>query len=178
MKRFDLIKTILFTIIGILILIFNNVLIDYANYLIASVMIVYSLTDIIHKISSHEIKIEFSKFLNDFLIIILAVILVFLASPEEFVQLCIIWATWAILREEWEISEVLHRYRIKVLGIINILESLFAITISIIFIFSPTVEHLHTHIIILGIELILEVGFPILEKLFEKKLHKEKEIQS
>ena len=175
MKKSQIIKTIVFCTLGVLILIFNNQLVEYANYLVGSLMIIYGIEDSIIKISSHLVKDETPKCLDDLLIVVLGVILLFLNQDKHFVPLCIIWATWAILREEWEISEVIHEYKVLGVKIVNILESIAVIVISILFIFSPTEHHVHIHIVVLGFELILEVMFPLIEKIFEKLLHKDHE---
>ena len=173
MSKYKNIKTLVFSALGILILIFNNYLIDKANILVGSLMILFGVEGVVIKFVKGKIKEELSKFFNDVLIIILGIILFFLGKEEQLVTLCVVWATWAILREGWEISEVFQTYKVKTIAVINIIESVIVVIISILFIFSPTLEKLHTHIIILGIELILEVMFPLSEFLILKKLHKE-----
>ena len=173
MSKYKIIKTIVFIILGTLVLIFNNHLVDDANFLVGGLMLLYGIEDIAVKVVKKEIKEELPKFFNDILIIILGVILFFLGKEEHFVTLCVIWATWAILREEWEVSEVIHNYKVKFMSVINILESIGVVIISVFFIFSPTLHHLHLHVVILGIELILEVLFPLCEICLRKKIYNE-----
>ena len=86
----------------------------------------------------------------------------------------IIWGTWSILREGDEITECVVRMTHKRPAFISFIESVVVIILSIEMIVDPVEHHAHIHIILLGIELILEVIFPIfygfLDKQIEKKL--------
>ena len=169
MKKYQIIKTIAFIIFGILVLVFCNTLTNNAYFLVGGLMLMYGIEDIIVKIVEKEFTRDVPKVANDFLIILLGVITLFLGSEEHFKSFCIIWATWAILREAWEVEEVLLHLKNKVIAIISIIESIVVIYICVTFIFEPSIEHVHIHVIVLGIELMLEVLFPLFSELLDHK---------
>ena len=166
-EKYQIIKTVIFIILGVLILIFSNTLTYNAHILVGCLMLMYGIEDSIKRLVLKDYLIP--KFANDFLIIVLGVVALFLGHDEHFTSLCIIWATWSILREEWEIEEIVKHLKNKVVAVISFIESIAVIVISIFFIFEPTLYHVHIHVIILGIELILEVLFPLLDKLICNK---------
>ena len=175
-KKYHLIKTVCFIVLSILIFIFNEVLTNNAYLLVGGLMLMYGVEDLVYKYFTKSLKTHTPKVANDLLIIMLGIICFFLGPEEHFRSLCIIWATWAILREEWEIEELVVHYRSKFLALVSFVESIAVIVICVIFIFEPTLYHVHLHVIILGFELILEVLFPILDELLGgKKEHHEEE---
>lgn len=167
------IKILLFIIIGILIIVFSNPFTDYAHITLGVIMVIYGLEDILFKLLTKRIKNNIPKDANDILIILLGIISLFLGPDEHFTSLCIIWATWTILREEWEIEETVFHLKNKVIAVISFIESIAVITISVFFIFEPTLKNVHIHVILLGIELILEVLFPFLSELLGNKKNEE-----
>ena len=179
MKTYKIIKFVFYILLGTLILIFNNPLLEYVPFLVGSIMILYGLEDTIVKIFLKEFKEDITKSVDNLLIIMLGIILFFLNKPEHFVSACIIWATWSILREEWEIKEkAIEESNSLIIAIVNVIESIVLIVFSILLIFSPTEHHAHVHIILLGIELMLEVIFPVLDDLFSKLFPKSKLLEN
>ena len=166
-QKYQLIKTIVFIILGIFIFIYSNTLSYNAYLLVGCLMLMYGIEDLIVRAVVKDFLIP--KFANDFLIILLGIVALFLGGDEHFKSLCIIWATWGILREEWEIEEIVKHLSNKIIAIISFAESIVVIVISVFFIFEPTLHHVHLHVVILGIELILEVLFPLLNEMFKKK---------
>ena len=168
-KKYQIFKTFYFIILGVLVFIFHDFLTNHAYILVSMIMLLYGVEDIVERIIRKVNKQNISRLSSNILIIILGVICLFLNRDTDFVPLCIIWATWAILREEWELEDVINFFHNKLIMVLNILESITVIVISIFFIFSPTIEHIRIHVIILGIELILEVLFPLIDLLISKK---------
>ena len=168
-KKYQIFKTIFFILIGILVLVFSSTLTNNAYLLVGGLMLMYGIEDLIVKILVKKVTTNIPKVANDFLIILLGVVALFLGPEEHFKSLCIIWATWAILREAWEVEEVVLHLKNKVIAIISIVESIAVIVICVFFIFEPTIEHVHIHVILLGIELMLEVLFPLLNDLLGHK---------
>ncbi|MBO4263018.1 MAG: hypothetical protein J5903_04470, partial [Clostridia bacterium] len=76
------------------------------------------------------------------------------------------------VRESEEMTEALKRVVGKKPGIINIAESITVIVLSVGMIITPSFHHAHLHIIILGIELILEIVFASLEYLYDNRHEK------
>ena len=111
-----------------------------------------------------EIKEEKMLFINQLITTLLGLILLFKPRGEnDLVILSIFWSVWAIMRESEEICEkVFNNLNNKIVSFFNFAESVVVIFFSIMLILNPTEYHLHLHIILLGIELILEVLFPLL----------------
>ena len=65
-------------------------------------------------------------------------------------------------------TEALKRIIKKRPGVVNVLESVVVIILSVGMIITPSIHHAHLHIIILGIELILEIAFGAAEDFLEK----------
>ncbi len=175
MKTYQYIKFFIFLTLGTLILIFNETLIGYIPHLVGSIMLLYGIEDSIVKLCLKEINEDIGKAIDNLLIIMLGIILFFLTDPSKFTIVCIIWSTWSILREGWEIKEkAIEKSNSLVLSIVNIIESIVVIVFAVMLIFSPTEHHAHFHIILLGIELILEVVFPAIDKYASKHFGKSK----
>ena len=83
------------------------------------IMLLYGIEDIVERLIRKINKKNISRLSSNILIITLGIICLFLKRETDFVPLCIIWATWAILREEWEISEVIHEYKVLGVKIVN-----------------------------------------------------------
>ena len=175
-KKYQIIKTTLFIIIGILVLVFANTLTNNAYLLVGGLMLMYGIEDLTVEIITKKFTKDVPKVANNFLIILLGVVSLFLGPEQHFKSLCIIWATWAILREAWEVEEVVLHLKNKVIAIISTIESLAVIVICVFFIFEPTIEHVHIHVILLGIELILEVLFPLLNDILGSKKEEKEDI--
>lgn len=180
MKIYKYIKLGLFIILGILVLVFNKAIMqkdgEYINILVGSIMLLYGLDAIILILITKEYKKEQIKFLNGFINILLAVIMIFFLEnkPYEFVTGCVIWSLWSIMREGEEIFEkVVEEFKkTPVTSFINFAESVVVIVFSVGLILNPGEHHAHLHVILLGIELILEVVWVYiakLESLFHKK---------
>ena len=179
MKVYKIIKFIFYILLGVLILIFNAALLEYVPFLVGSIMILYGVEDTILKLFLKEFREDITKSVDNLLIIMLGIIMFFLNKPEQFASACIIWATWSILREEWEIKEkAIEKSNSLIISIVNVIESIVLIVFSIMLIFSPTEHHAHVHIYLLGIELMLEVIFPVLDEIFYKMFNKNKLLEN
>ena len=178
MKNYKLFKLITYIIGGLLVIIFNNELLGYANFLLGSVVTIMSINSLIAILKEKDIKENSFNIAKEVLLINLGIITLFLYKETYLISVCVIWAIWSIIREEWEVIEALHTFKSKVIIILNIIESLALFIVAVLLIFNPNEHHLHIHIILLGIELVLEVLFPHFDYLFQKirnnKLNNEK----
>ena len=174
MKIWEKIKFCLHIISGILILIFNHFSLEHVHFVVGTVMLAYAIEDMviscIKGIVSHK-----TKFFQAIVLVSLAIVLMFFTYGEYGYQTrLIIWGTWSILREGDALTECVVRMTHKRPAFISFIESVVVIILSIEMIVDPVEHHAHVHIILLGIELILEVIFPIfygfLDKQIEKKL--------
>lgn len=87
---------------------------------------------------------------------------------KEFNIICIIWGLWSITRESIEIKDTIISFKENiVLSIISIIESLTAITFSIMLIFDPSVGHATVHMYLLIIEFITGPLLPPILSIFK-----------
>ncbi len=170
MKRWQIIKTVLYTLAGLYILIAHNSLFEPAKYIVGSVITLFGLDLVLDGIIEKTI-IKEKGLLTQALTHILVGLVLFLI-PDNIEMVCAIWAVWSIFREGKELSECLVRFTEKKMAFFNTVESIIVIVLSFIMVLHPTEHHVQVHIIILGIELILEVFFPILNSLIDNYLMK------
>lgn len=184
-KIYKIIKTAVFIAAGILIFIFVNGFVanEGANIslYVGIVMAFYGLEAVVVTLVKKEFKEEPIKFLNGFVNILLAVIMIFLLKENEAAVriACTIWCVWSIMREGEEIFEkVLEGWKEHpVTALINLAESVVVIIFSIGLITieeEELVEDALKHVYLLGVELILEVLWPHLAKLEEMAIAKVK----
>ena len=162
MKPFGIIKTILYLIGGIAVLALNETIMEqhyYVGIVVGIVILSYAIDVMIIGVISRNILTRVGIY-TVITHVLLAVVLFIVR--DTLVTVCLVWAVWTILREGNEISEGIHRIMNKKSGFINILESVVIIMFSFAMILEPTEHHAHVHIIILGIELILEALFPFI----------------
>ena len=169
-KIYKILKFALFTIAGILILVFNKTLIEHQegeilNILVGCIIAVYGFEGVLLPIFTKKIKSEKIEMLNGGVNLLIAFIMIFLIenNPNELLILCVLWSLWSIMREGVEIFDkgFLGIKNHPVTSIINFAESIIVIIFSIMLICAKDehelIHHAHAHVILLGIELIIEV---------------------
>ncbi len=163
-------KTALYILAGILIFIFyKSVMSAGLAFLVGGVILAYALEEMAFRI----IRRQYAELAESVIQFVLAV-LMFL-SYDDLTKICVIWGVWAIIREGREMIEALVNIRKNILASVDIIESIVVIVLSAMMILNPTHHHATVHLILLGIELILEVAFPLLEELIESKKAKKSE---
>ena len=80
--------------------------------------------------------------------------------------MCIIWATWSIVRESYEIKEVVSDIKSVLPKILSGAESIAVIVLSVMLILEPTEHHALIHMYMLVIELVLNPATVLLDELF------------
>ncbi len=164
MPKFWLIpKAILYVAAAVLILIFHEEVMPYVGYLVGGIVLAYGLEELVFSLKEKEWKESSEGVLQ----LILAGLL--FATADSIVSVCIIWGVWSIVREMREMTGAILRLRKELFGIVNILESLVVIFLSATMVLEPTHHHAHTHVIILAIELILEIVFPVISILLARR---------
>jgi len=188
-KTYRLIKLFIFVVAGILIFVFNKQLMSSSgailNGLVGTVMFYYGIEGILIPVFTKKVKKEALRVLNGSINILFAVIMIFVleGNTEELRIVCVLWAVWSIMREGQEIVEKVFN-RIKrhpVTSIINLLESLTIIFFSIEMIIAKTPHelehHAHVHLILLGVELIIEVLWEYFDELEERYIKKRNRVK-
>ena len=172
MNYYRIIKTILYVVSGIVILILNEIIMNVVGYVVGSVILVYGLDLIVKSIETHNYFGEDSTLTHAIIHMFIGIILFIVAG--YIAKICIVWAVWSILREGRELTECFHRVAHRRPAFINITESIIIIVLSFMMVLEPTEHHAHVHIILLGVELILEVMFPIFNNAIDGFLDKRK----
>ncbi len=166
MKTFNLFKSILYCVFGIFVLIFNKLCLEHIPLVISIVMMLNAIDDIIAWSKRGIIK-EGSKFFSALVLIILAIILII--NHNEFERCLIIFAVWMILKEGTEITNCIQRIVKQKPALLDLLESIFIIVMSVLLITNPNEHHAYIHVFILGLELISEFLFYFLYNFLDAK---------
>ena len=168
-KVYQPVKFALFLIMGILVLVFNEHIMNndgaIINGIVGTVIAIYGVEGIVLPIVTQQVKKRRIQMLNGGINILIAIVMIFLleGNSDELRIVCVLWAIWSIMREGEEIIEKgFEGIRSHpTVSIINFAESIIVIIFSIMLIcakdFHELVHHAHVHVILLGIELIIEV---------------------
>jgi hypothetical protein len=168
-KIYKLTKLIAFVAAGIAILILNkNIMTNdgaILNGLVGSIIAIYGLEGIILPIATKKIKAERIEMLNGGVNLLIAIIMIFLLEghPYELRIVCVLWSLWSIMREGVEIFDkgFVGIRNHPITSAVNFAESIVVIVFSIELIIAKDAHelehHAHAHVILLGIELIIEV---------------------
>ena len=166
--KYNLIKLGVYVVLAVLVFIFREQLVEHLKYFIGGLMILYAVEEIlfivIHHI--HHILHEDKVYLG-FIELILGIVL--LCVNVSYESVCIIWATWSILRESYEIKEIACELKHIVPKIISGVESLVIIVFSILLIIEPGEHHAMIHLWLLLAELVIAPLTPLLDELLMKK---------
>ena len=165
------IKLGVFTILAILVFIFREPLVENLKYFIGGLMLLYGLEEILFEIlySRHHILHQGKLYLGG---IELLLGVVMLSVPMSYESVCIIWATWSILREAYEIKEVFSEIKCLAPKILSATESVVVIVFSILLIIEPGEHHAMIHLYLLLAELIISPLTPLLDEILAKRKEK------
>lgn len=152
--------------LALFIFLFREPLIEHIKYFIGGLMIIYGLEEVVHAIYFHgkEFWKQERVFLG-YLEILLGGVLLF--SPLTIETVCIIWASWSILKHSFEIRELVVEIKSWTLTIISGIESIAIIVFSIMLILEPGEHHAMMHLYLLLVELFLTPFVPMMDALFE-----------
>lgn len=158
MKFLDIIKPIIYIITGLVIIIFHDFMLDYLAYVVGAVMILTNveaiIVDLIEKDREHfGYKIG---------IVILGVLMVS-GATSDFTSICVIWATISIINGGRNFSKSLSEIKKDKFEILILIVSFITIVLSIFLIINPT-HHVTTHLILLGVEIILDAVRLLIKK--------------
>ena len=169
--KYYLVKLGVFTILAILVFIFREPLVENLKYFIGGLMLLYGLEEILFEIlySRHHILHQGKLYLGG---IELLLGVVMLSVPMSYESVCIIWATWSILREAYEIKEVFSEIKCLAPKILSATESVVVIVFSILLIIEPGEHHAMIHLYLLLAELIVSPLTPLLDEILAKRKEK------
>lgn len=191
MKIYGIIRTVIYWALTALVIAFvaNLAEIEALRYFIGSLMIFYGVEEIAFTAVKNKKHYSFhSLYWNLIEIAIGITLIVFIETGEidvTYAVVCVSWAIWSILRESRELVETTEELRdnkiiaCKIVAIVNMLESLTAIALSLTMLIEPGEHHAKIHLYLLAVELFTKVLFPIINyaaERFEEK--KEKEVEA
>lgn len=169
MKYFERIKAVLYLLAAVLIFIFPHQIMPGVGYLVGGVILAYSVDEIVEML--HEKK--YAHLAGAVIQIVIAVLMFLTAKDVE--RICVIWGVWSIIRESRELTEALLHIKVRRMAVVDIAESVIVLVLSAFLVMEPGEHHAFVHLIVLGIELILEILFPLLEQLLQKRFPIRKE---
>lgn len=149
-----LIKLALFTTLAVLVLIFKDKQVEHLKPFIGSLMLLYGVEEILFEVLNHKLHfLHEPKSYLGFIEIIFGVVLI--VTELQFEYVCIIWATWSIIRESYEIKEIVSDMKSITPRILSGVESTIVIVFSILLIMEPGEHHALIHMSLLVVELIM-----------------------
>ena len=174
MRNYYIFRLIVFTAISVLIGVFAHDIIAYLHYLVGGVMLIYGFEGILFTVA--RVKRGFYKDYQFFLgCMELLLGTVMMALIRDFNIICVMWGTWTIVRESFELYETSHKFLHKFPAILSLALSIIEIVFSILLILHASHHHALTHIYLLIPELIINALSPLLFEIHLKRRgHKEK----
>lgn len=140
---------------------------SHLKYFIGSLMLLYGIEEMVFSIIYfgsnflHEGKVYLG-----FVEILFGFSLIF--APLEFEVVCIVWATWSIVRESYEVKEIITELRYIIPKLISGIETIAVIILSIMLIIEPGENHAYIHLYLLLLELPFNPLVPLLDELIYK----------
>ena len=179
MKKFTpfkylVVKFVIYAILAILIFIFREKQVEHLKLFIGSLMLLYGVDGIVFEILSHGKRfIHQNKAYLGLIELIFGIVLI--ASPLQFDYVCIIWATWSIVRESYEIKEIIADLKTMLPRILSGVESIVVIIFSIMLLLEPGEHHTLIHMCLLTAELVLNPLVVLLDEILIARKERQKE---
>lgn len=172
MKKYIIIKSAIYIIAAILILIFNEKLVQNLKYLISGALLMFGIFDAFYGFVDEEKFYQSHNLYFGLLEIFLGIVmLIKLDTIDNYQTICVVWAVWSIFRETFEIKELVERFKNKIFipSIISLSESIVVIVLSTIMLIEPEAKHVVLHTYLLVIEFVISSIIPISNFIFDKK---------
>ena len=172
--KYFLIKLIIYGILAICVFIFRETLVEHLKYFIGGLMLLYGIEEIVFELifKDHHFWHKDKIYIGLIDIILGSVLLIF---PIDLESTCVIWATWSIARESFEIKELITEVKCIFLSILSGIESIAVIVLSITLILEPGEHHAMIHMYLLLAELVLTPLIPLLDEIILEKKNKKEE---
>ena len=175
--KYLFIKLANFIALAVCVFIFREQLIEHLKYFIGGLMLLYGVEEILFEVIFHGKNFwKCEKTYLGLVELILGTTLFFYpleANAEEIVKMtCVIWAAWSIIREAFEIRELVVEIKSVILTIISGIESIAVIVLSVMLILEPGEHHAMIHLYLLLVELVLTPLVPLLDEIIEERKQK------
>ncbi len=178
--KYLIVKLAIFVVLAVLVFIFREQLVEHLKYFIGGLILLYGVEEILFEVIFHGKNFwKCEKTYLGLVELILGITLFFFpleATAEEVVKMtCVIWAAWSIIREAFEIRELIVEIKSVVLTIISGIESVAAIVLSVMLLLEPGEHHAMIHLYLLLAELVLTPLVPLLDEVIEERKNKRSE---
>ena len=172
--KYLFVKLGVFVALAICVFIFRETLIEHIKFFIGGLMLIYGIEEILFEVLFHGKNFwKCEKTYLGFVELILGTTLFFYpleAEPIEVMKMtCVIWAAWSIIREAFEIRELVVEIKSVTLTIISGIESIAVIVLSVMLILEPGEHHAMIHLYLLLAELVLTPLVPLLDEIIEER---------
>ena len=178
--KYLIVKLAIFVVLAVLVFIFREQLVEHLKYFIGGLILLYGIEEILFEVIFHGKNFwKCEKTYLGLVELILGITLFFFpleATAEEVAKMtCVIWAAWSIIREAFEIRELIVEIKSVVLTIISGIESVAAIVLSVMLLLEPGEHHAMIHLYLLLAELVLTPLVPLLDEVIEERKNKRAE---
>ena len=175
--KYLFVKLGVFAALAVCIFIFREALIEHIKFFIGGLMLIYGVEEILFEVLFHGKNFwKCEKTYLGFVELILGTTLFFYPLGEEaeavMAMTCVIWAAWSIIREAFEIRELVVEIKSVALTIISGIESIAVIVLSVMLILEPGEHHAMIHLYLLLAEFILTPLVPLLDEIIEERKSK------
>ncbi len=184
MKIYGIVRTAVYWVMTALVIAFvaNLAEIEVLRYFIGGLMIFYGVEEIIHTAFKNEKHYSIHSLYWNLTEIVIGLTLIVFIETEDievtYAVVCVSWAIWSILREARELVEATEELKgnklivCKTVAIINLLESLTVIALSLTMLIEPGEHHATIHLYLLAVELFTKVLFPVINYIAERSAEK------
>ena len=169
------IKAAIFSIIAILVLVFREYHLIHLREMVGILMLLYGLEEIFFEwmFFPHQFAKKSKSYIG--VIELMLGITLLCVSSLEYDSVCCIWAVWSMIRESYELKEIITELHYPIPRFISLVESIAVFVFSILLIINPTEHHALVHLYLLFFELILNPVVPLLDEIIS--LHKHEKAQ-
>ena len=175
--KYYLVKLIIYVALAVCVFIFREKLVEHLKYFIGGLMTLYGVEEILFEIVFRDKHFwHKDKIYLGIIELVFGVALLCLDlhdnAEETLIRTCLIWATWSIVRESFEIKELVTEIKSWTLTIISGIESIAVIVLSVMLILNPGEEDAMIHMYLLLLELLLTPLIPLLDEILLERKHK------
>ena len=173
MKYYYIFRLVAFTAISVVIGVFAHEMLPNLHYLVGAAMILYGFEGLLFPVTrSPKGFYKDYQFYLGHIELLLGIIMMTLMGDMSFV--CVMWGTWTIVRESYELYETSHKILHKFPAVFSLVLSFTEIVFSILLIVyaAEPEHHALTHVYLLIPELIINGLSPLLFDYYQNYLHK------
>ena len=155
--RLTILELAVVVVLSVFVLIFQDTLVENIKDFVGAVMVYEGVEEIVLEIIHAKKNFwKSSKAYQGLIDITFGIILLalFIDQSIEYIVVCVVWASWSIIRESHEIKRIVNDVRCITPRIISGIESIAVIIFSVLLILEPGEHHARIHLYILIVELV------------------------